>query len=78
VAEIMPYSNGLTRNVVQCLEDFDIPLLLNHTVVYIHGKDRVEGVTIAQVDENLKPYTCYGKILFLRYIATFRRLDSRK
>ena len=55
VAEIMPYSNGLTRNVVQCLEDFDIPLLLNHTVVYIHGKDRVEGVTIAQVDENLKP-----------------------
>jgi len=55
VAEIMPYSNGLTRNVVQCLEDFNIPLLLSHTVVYIHGKDRVEGVTIAQVDENLKP-----------------------
>lgn len=55
VAEIMPYSNGLTRNIVQCLEDFDIPLLLSHTVVYIHGKDRVEGVTIAQVDENLKP-----------------------
>jgi len=55
VAEILPYSNGLTRNIVQCLEDFNIPLLLSHTVVYIHGKDRVEGVTIAQVDENLKP-----------------------
>jgi len=55
VAEILPYSNGLNRNVVQCLEDFDIPLLLSHTVVYIHGDKRVEGVTIAQVDENLKP-----------------------
>jgi len=55
VAEIMPYSNGLTRNVVQCLEDFGIPLLLSHTVVYIHGNSRIEGVTIAQVDENLKP-----------------------
>lgn len=55
VAEIMPYSNGLTRNIVQCLEDYDIPLLLNHTVVNIHGKNRVEGVTIAQVDEDFKP-----------------------
>ncbi|HHY41767.1 MAG TPA: FAD-dependent oxidoreductase [Thermoanaerobacterales bacterium] len=55
VAEIMPYSNGLTRNIVQCLQDFDIPLLLSHTVVFIHGNERVEGVTIAQVDENFKP-----------------------
>lgn len=55
VAEIMPYSNGLTRNVVQCLEDYDIPLLLSHTVVDIHGKDRVEGVTIAEVDKNFQP-----------------------
>lgn len=47
--EIMPYSSGLTRNVVQCLQDFAIPLLLNHTVVAIHGHDRVEGVTIAAV-----------------------------
>ena len=51
VCEIMPYSGGLTRNIVQCLEDFDIPLYLNTTVAEIHGKKRVEGVTIAQVDE---------------------------
>jgi len=55
VAEIMPFSGGLNRNIVQCLEDFNIPLLLSHTVVDIDGKDRVEGVTIAEVDENLKP-----------------------
>ncbi len=52
VCEIMPYSGGLTRNIVQCLEDFSIPLYLSHTVAEIHGKKRVEGVTIAQVDEN--------------------------
>lgn len=61
VAEIMPYSNGLTRNVVQCLEDYDIPLLLSHTVVNIHGRDRVEGVTIAQVDEDFKPISSTEK-----------------
>lgn len=55
VLELMPYSSGLKRNIVQCLRDYKIPLLLNHTVVKIHGKDRVEGVTIAQVDENRKP-----------------------
>ncbi|HHY93350.1 MAG TPA: FAD-dependent oxidoreductase, partial [Firmicutes bacterium] len=55
VFEIMPYSNGLTRNVVQCLEDNDIPLHLSHTVVEIHGKERVEAVTVARVGENLKP-----------------------
>lgn len=55
VVEIMPYSNGLTRNIVQCLEDYDIPLLLKHTVVNIHGRKRVEGVTIAEVDDNMKP-----------------------
>lgn len=52
VLEIMPYSNGLTRNVVQCLEDYDIPLYLSHTVVKIHGKDRVSGITCARVDED--------------------------
>ncbi len=51
VCEIMPYSGGLARNIVQCLDDFDIPLKLSHTVVEIHGRDRVEGVTIAAVDE---------------------------
>lgn len=52
VCEVMPYSGGLTRNIVQCLEDFDIPLKLSTTVIKIHGKDRLEGVTIARVDEN--------------------------
>lgn len=55
VAELMPYSGGLTRNIVQCLEDFNIPLYLSHTVVNIEGHDRVEAVTIAQVDEGFKP-----------------------
>ncbi len=52
VCEIMPYSGGLVRNIVQCLEDYGIPLYLSHTVCCIHGKERVTGVTIAQVDEN--------------------------
>ncbi len=55
VAELMPYSNGLVRNIVQCLRDFDIPLLLSHTVVDIVGSGRVEKVVLAQVDEQLKP-----------------------
>ena len=55
VAELMPYSGGLKRNIVQCLDDFGIPLKLSHTVVDIKGKERVEGVTIAKVDENSKP-----------------------
>lgn len=54
VAELMPYSGGLKRNIVQCLDDFGIPLKLSHTVVDIRGKERVEGVTIARV-ENSKP-----------------------
>ncbi|MBR5044653.1 MAG: FAD-dependent oxidoreductase, partial [Clostridia bacterium] len=54
VAEIMDYTAGLTRNRVQCLEDFGIPLLLNHTVVEIKGKQRVEGVVIAEVDPATK------------------------
>ena len=53
--EVMPYSGGLTRNIVQCLEDNDIPLHFNTTVVDIHGKERLEGVTIAKVDENRRP-----------------------
>ena len=55
VAEIMPYSGGLKRNIVQCLDDFGIPLKLGHTVTKIHGKDRIEGVTVSKVDGNLKP-----------------------
>ena len=55
VAELMPYSGGLQRNIVQCLEDFGIPLKLSHTVIDIDGKERVKGVTLAQVDEYKKP-----------------------
>ncbi len=55
VCELMPYSGGLARNIEQCLNDFSIPLLLSHTVVEIHGKDRLSGVTIARVDEHRKP-----------------------
>ncbi len=53
--EIMPYSGGLNRNIVQCLEDYNIPLMLSHTVVDIEGKERLSGVTIAKVDENRNP-----------------------
>ena len=65
VAELMPYSGGLKRNIVQCLNDFDIPLKLSHTVVNIEGKERVKGITLAQVGPDRKPipgteerYTC--------------------
>ncbi len=65
VAELMPYSGGLKRNIVQCLDDYGIPLKLSHTVVDIRGKERLEGITLAQVDEKGKPipgteedYTC--------------------
>lgn len=55
VAELMPFSGGLKRNIVQCLDDFGIPLKLSHTVVDIRGKERLEGITLAQVDERNKP-----------------------
>lgn len=55
VAELMPYSGGLKRNIVQCLDDYDIPLKLSHTVIDIHGKERVEGITIAEVGTDGKP-----------------------
>jgi len=53
--ELMPFSSGLNRNIVQCLNDYDIPLYLSHTVVDIQGRDRLTGVTVAKVDENRKP-----------------------
>lgn len=65
VAELMPYSGGLKRNIVQCLDDFGIPLKLSHTVVNIKGKERVEGITLAEVGTDGRPipgteeeYTC--------------------
>ncbi len=53
--ELMPYSSGLNRNIVQCLQDYGIPLYLSHTVIDIHGKERLTGVTVAKVDENRRP-----------------------
>ena len=55
VAEIMPYSNGLNRNIVQCLNDFDIPLYLSHTVTKVIGKERLEKIEISKVDDKLQP-----------------------
>lgn len=55
VAELMPYSGGLTRNIVQCLHDYNIPLLLSHTITRIDGRDRIEGIQLSEVDENRRP-----------------------
>lgn len=55
VCEVMPYSGGLERNIQQCLRDFDIPLMLSHTVTQIHGNDRITGVTISKVDNKMQP-----------------------
>lgn len=55
VAELMPYSNGLTRNIAQCLDDFDIPLYLSHTITDIVGKDRLENIVISEVDQAFNP-----------------------
>lgn len=55
VVEILPYTSGLIRNKVQCLDDFNIPLILEHTITHIHGEDRIEGVTIARVDNRWIP-----------------------
>ena len=62
VAEIMPYSNGLTRNIVQCLHDFDIPLYLSHTVTNVKGKDRLEQITIQEVDSHFNPIEHTDKV----------------
>lgn len=63
VCELMPYSGGLTRNMVQCLQDYDIPLLLSHTVTQIHGKERLQGVTVAGVDAARKPIPESGQLI---------------
>lgn len=55
VVEVNPHSSGLTRNIVQCLDDFNIPLMLSTGISYIHGKERVKGVTLSKLDENRKP-----------------------
>jgi len=62
VSEIMPYSNGLNHNIVQCLHDFDIPLFLSHTVTKTIGKSRLEKIEISQVDDNFNPITGTEKV----------------
>ena len=69
--ELMPYSSGLNRNIVQCLNDYDIPLYLSHTVIEIHGKDRKGG---RKPQDNPR----YGNVLRLRYIAALCWPDSGK
>ena len=75
VAELMPYSGGLKRNIVQCLNDYGIPLKLSHTVVEIRGKERLTGITLAEVDKNGKPipgteedYSCDTLLLYVGLI----------
>lgn len=64
VVELMPYSSGLKRNIVQCLDDFRIPLLLSHTVTKITGRDRLESVTVAEVDEKRRPVPGTEQVIF--------------
>lgn len=75
--ELMPYSSGLNRNIVQCLQDYDIPLMLSHTVIDIRGRQRLEGVTVAQVGEDRRPIPGTEK-LRMRHPAALCRLDSGK
>ncbi|WP_126993600.1 NAD(P)/FAD-dependent oxidoreductase [Thermosipho globiformans] len=70
VVEIMPEPGGLIRNVVQCLEDFNIPLWLSHTVIEIHGKERLSEVVIAKVDENRKPIAGTEKVVKVDTLVT--------
>lgn len=63
VSELMPYSNGLNRNIVQCLNDFNIPLKLHNTVTKIIGKNQLEAIEICDVDDNLKPIYSTAQII---------------
>ena len=83
VFELMPYPSGLPRNIVQCLDDYNIPLYLSHTVTKIHGRDRLTGVTISQVDENRRPilgtekeYACDTLILSVGLIPENKLLED--
>ena len=85
VAELMPYSGGLKRNIVQCLDDFNIPLKLSHTVIDIEGKERVQAVTIAQVGPDQKPipgtsarYSCDTLLLSCGLIPENRAQQKRR
>lgn len=63
VCELLPYSGGLARNIAQCLNDFGIPLLLSHTVTEIHGRERLAGVTVSEVDSNRNPIPGTGQYI---------------
>lgn len=83
VFELMPYPSGLPRNIVQCLDDYGIPLYLSHTVTGIHGRERLSGVTISQVDENRRPipgtekeYSCDTLILSVGLIPENKLLED--
>ena len=78
VAELMPYSGGLKRNIVQCLDDFGIPLYLSHTVVDIEGRERVTGVTIAEVGADRRPIPGTETPLRLRYAPALLRTHPGK
>ena len=76
--EVMPYSGGLTRNIVQCLNDFNIPLYLSHTIVDIQGKERVEKAIVAEVGPDRKPIPGTEMEFDVRYHPAQRRPDSRR
>ena len=83
VFELMPYPSGLPRNIVQCLDDYNIPLYLSHTVTEIHGRERLTGVTISEVDANRRPipgteqrYDCDTMILSVGLIPENKRLED--
>ena len=83
VFELMPYPSGLPRNIVQCLDDYNIPLYLSHTVTEIHGRDRLTGVTISEVDANRRPipgtekeYKCDTLILSVGLIPENKLLED--
>lgn len=83
VFELMPYPSGLPRNIAQCLDDYDIPLYLSHTVTEIHGRDRLTGVTISEVDEKRRPipgtekeYACDTLILSVGLIPENQLLEN--
>lgn len=80
VFELMPYPSGLPRNIVQCLDDYNIPLYLSHTVTEIHGRDRLTGVTISEVDENLQTNVpgvfSAGNVLHVHDLVDFVSMES--
>ena len=80
VFELMPYPSGLPRNIVQCLDDYNIPLYLSHTVTEIHGRDRLTGVTISEVDANLQTNVpgvfSAGNVLHVHDLVDFVSMES--